>query len=239
MDLGPLGAFDDSGIMPTSILSIDDTTKFLYYIGWTTRGTVPYSNAIGLAISKDQGKSFQKYSEGPIIGVGPTEPFFTGTCYVLKLASEYIAYYLSCTGWIKVAGKLEPIYDLKIATSRDAVYWKQSGAVAIPLEQGEGGIASASVVTLGSKFHMWFSVRGESDFRENKENSYRIGYAESDDGYHWKRVSNSILSPSKSDWDSTMLAYPNVVLSDQKLWLFYNGNGFGKSGFGYAELNIQ
>ena len=50
-ELGNIGAFDDSGIMPSSIITVGNK-KYLYYIGWTTRGTVPFQNAIGLAIRK-------------------------------------------------------------------------------------------------------------------------------------------------------------------------------------------
>ena len=153
LELGPVGSFDDSGIMPTSILNLDATTKYLYYIGWSTRKTVPYSNAIGLAISKDGGRTFKKYASGPIIGVGPKEPFFTGTCNVIKNGKEYVAYYLSCLGWEEIKGKLEPKYDIKIATSLDAINWQIDGKVAIALEEGEGGIASASVLEYQSKYY--------------------------------------------------------------------------------------
>ena len=40
---------------------------------------------------------------------------------------------------------------------------------------------------------------------------------------------------SSEGWDSIMVAYPYVIRFNDKYWMFYNGNGFGKSGFGYAE----
>ena len=45
------------------------------------------------------------------------------------------------------------------------------------------------------------------------------------------------IAISKQGWDSKMIAYPNVFEIDQKLVMLYNGNGFGKTGFGYAVLN--
>ena len=33
-----------------------------------------------------------------------------------------------------------------------------------------------------------------------------------------------------------MLAYPYVIQTPYGTYLFYNGNGFGQSGFGYALL---
>jgi len=238
LELGATGTFDDSGIMPTSIITIDEK-KYLYYIGWTTRETVPYSNAIGLALSTDGGKTFSKVSERPIIGVGPTEPYFTGTCNVVKVGEGYLAYYLSCIGWKNIAGKMEPFYDLKIAESQNAIDWKLLNRTAISLGNNEGGIASASVLIENNKFKMWFSVRGKSDYRENPNNTYRIGYAESLDGLIWTRKEDSILPLSETGWDSQMIAYPFVIKNNNLLQMFYNGNGFGQTGFGYAEKNID
>jgi hypothetical protein len=32
-----------------------------------------------------------------------------------------------------------------------------------------------------------------------------------------------------------MIAYPAVITVDDRKLMFYNGNGFGREGFGYAE----
>jgi hypothetical protein len=44
------------------------------------------------------------------------------------------------------------------------------------------------------------------------------------------------LPPSPEGWDSVMCAYPSVVDAGGKRLMFYNGNGFGQSGIGYAVL---
>ena len=36
-----------------------------------------------------------------------------------------------------------------------------------------------------------------------------------------------------------MIAYPNIVRVGERLLMFYNGNGFGQSGFGVAELPLN
>ena len=33
-----------------------------------------------------------------------------------------------------------------------------------------------------------------------------------------------------------MICYPNIISVNGKYIMFYNGNGFGESGFGFAEL---
>lgn len=66
---------------------------------------------------------------------------------------------------------------------------------------------------------------------------YRLGYAESKDGVNWIRKDNEIgIDVSADGWDSEMICYPAVVKTNNKTFLFYNGNNNGASGFGYAEL---
>ena len=239
LEFGKLGAFDDSGIMPSSIVNVGNK-KFLYYIGWTTRSSVPYNNAIGLAISEDGGITFQKQFEGPIITINHIEPYFSGTSYVVNEDSIFKMWYLSCIEWKNFNGKIEPIYNLKYAESKDGIQWKQTGKVAVDLQDGEGGLVSASVIQIDGIYKMWFGKRKDSDYRNNIENSYRIGYAESKDGMDWVRMDEKAgIDLSEEGWDSEMISYPNVIKKENQLLMFYNGNGFGKSGFGCAILKIK
>jgi hypothetical protein len=236
---GRPGAFDEDGIMPSSLLTIGDK-KYLYYIGWSQRKNVPYQNSIGLAISSDGGRSFQKYSEGPIIGVNHIDPFFTGTINVIKDGNLFRGYYLSCLGWKMVNERLESTYVLKYAESADGINWQRTGRVAIPFKnQEEGGIVSAAVIKRENKYLMWFGYRKYYDFRANPANSYRIGFAESEDGLNWLRDDSlSGIDVSESGWDCEMISYPYVIGSKGQLYMFYNGNNFGKTGMGYAILNL-
>lgn len=232
-EFGKPGTFDDSGIMPSCIVTLKDR-KLLYYVGWTTRQTVPYHNAVGVAESRDGGKSFKRISEGPVITVNSQEPYFSGTSYVLVEENLMKMWYLSCIGWQKFSDKWEPLYNIKYAESADGINWLQNGRVALELEEDEGGLVSASVSRYIGGYRMWFGKRKKQDYRTNKNNSYRIGYAESPDGVHWKRKEGWGLDVSQEGWDAEMVSYPYVAKVDNTLLLFYNGNGFGRSGFGYA-----
>ena len=239
-ELGNLGSFDDSGIMPSSIITVGNK-KYLYYIGWTTRGTVPFQNAVGLAISEDGGKVFKKLSEGPIISVNFIEPYFSGTSFVTFENNTFKMWYLSCIKWENFDGKPEPIYNIKYAESLDGITWNQTGKVAIELNDDEGGLVSAAVIKEDAKYKMWFGKRKKSDYRNNNTNGYKIGYAESLDGKDWIRKDDEAgIDISKDGWDSEMISYPYVFKKDNNLIMLYNGNGFGKTGFGYAvweEIN--
>ena len=64
-----------------------------------------------------------------------------------------------------------------------------------------------------------------------------MGYAWSTNLADWTRDdAQGGLVSSLDGWDSKMMAYPYIVNVRGKILMFYNGNGFGQTGFGYAEL---
>ena len=146
---------------------------------------------------------------------------------------------MSCTKWEVISGQAEPYYHIKYAESVDGINWERKGIVAIDYRtEEEGGIVRASVLKENDIYKMWYSYRNGKDYRKNRKNSYRIGYAESPNGIVWARNDNQVgIDISESGWDSEMICYPYVVVHKGKKYLFYNGNTFGKDGFGYAGVN--
>ena len=77
-------------------------------------------------------------------------------------------------------------------------------------------------------YKMWYSYRGQS---------YRIGYAESKDGFEWTRMDADVgIDVSESGWDSEMIEYPFVFDQNGERFMLYNGNSYGKTGIGLARL---
>lgn len=236
LPLGKLGSFDDCGVMPSWVLD-HEGCKYLYYIGWTVRNTVPYHNSIGLAISDDGGSSFQRFSDGPLFSPTVLEPYFTGTSCVLIENGVWKNWYLSCTKWEMINGRAEPFYHLKYAESGDGICWRREGRVAVDYKSGdEGGIVKASVQKRDGRYEMWYAYRKGWGYRDDISRSYRIGYAESVDGIEWCRLDDKAqIDVSIHGWDSRMLTYPHVIDHGPNRYLFYNGNKFGQTGFGYAR----
>jgi hypothetical protein len=233
LELGELGKFDVAGVMPTEIITIKNK-KYLYYIGWTNRLDVPYHNTLGLAISNDNGNTWNKFSDGPIFGTSYREPGYVGTISVIKKNKLFYGYYLSCREWKIIDAKTEPIYDIKYATSTNGIDWLPAGT-AVKLGNGEGGISKASLLKIKNVYYMWFSVRMENDYRNNPQNSYRIRCAISYNLENWERFDAGGLDiDTYSKWENEMVEYPHVITYRKKLFMFYNGNGFGKTGIGYA-----
>jgi hypothetical protein len=81
----------------------------------------------------------------------------------------------------------------------------------------------------GALYRMWFSHRGAS---------YRIGYAESNDGLSWTRKDEDAgITTSRDGWDSEMVAYPWVGDIAGRRRMLYNGNNYGFTGIGQAILD--
>ncbi|WP_138430754.1 hypothetical protein [Fodinibius saliphilus] len=236
LELGALGTFDDSGIMPSSIVD-DGTRKLLYYIGWNPQVTVSYRLSIGLAVSYDGGITFEKISEGPVADRANSEPYFNTAPFVMKDEGQWKMWYVSCTGWEVINEWPEPYYNVKYAVSNDGISWKKTGITCIGYDDFTDAVGKPVVYKEDGIYKMFYSYRNAVNYREDPAKSYRLGYAESEDGVCWTRKDEQMgMSFSDSGWDSIMQEYCSTYVFQGKRYLVYNGNGFGETGFGYAIL---
>ena len=234
LEPGRPGTFDEHGIMPSCAIR-DGARVFLYYSGWSRGASVPYTNSTGLAISEDGGLSFTKIGEGPILAKSLRDPFSATSPVVLKDGGEWHMWYCSGTGWLQIDGKYEHTYDIKHARSSDGINWVPLGEPAVGQRAEDEAITRPWVVKREDGYDMWFCYRGSHSFRDGEE-AYRIGYAHSGDLRSWERADEQAgIGPSEDGWDSKMVAYPAVVSVKGRMLMFYNGNGFGAEGFGYAS----
>jgi len=229
---GKIGCFDEYGVFPSSIVNFNNK-KYLYYIGWVRGYESPMFYAtIGLAISDDNGESFRKYSSVPIMERSVYDPCLVTSPHVFLDGKLWRMTYVSGIKWEKIDGVLKSFYHIKYAESKDGITWQRNGKIAVDFKsEEERNIARSAVIKKDNNYHMWFSyVEGNL--------SYRIGYAFSRDGIDWTRDDNKAgIQPSENSFDSEMICYPNIISHDNNLYMFYNGNQFGKEGFGLAIKN--
>jgi predicted GH43/DUF377 family glycosyl hydrolase len=148
--------------------------------------------------------------------------------WVMKDEGVYKMWYGSTINWTSENGEM--VHVIKYATSKDGEKWERHG-LAIPYELGIAqAFSRPTVVKYKQEYHMWFS------YRSGNGTAYRIGYAHSADGKIWDRKKKSSIDVSKSGWDSKMTCYPFVFDHKDKLYMLYNGNDYGKNGFGLAVL---
>lgn len=234
---GVAGAFDEHGVMPASVLEFNGRI-YLYYSGWSRRYEVPYSNLTGIAVSTDGGVTFKRLGDGPILSLNLNEPYSATSPYVYNENNKFHMFYCSGTKWLLLNNKYEHVYDIKYAVSENGIDFVQNGRTVIN-SYDDQALTRPVIIKKFGLYHMWFCYRGSSDFRDGK-NSYRIGYATSHDLINWERNDmEGGLEVSENGWDSRMVAYPFVVETASGVFMFYNGNGFGKSGFGYAVMDVR
>jgi sucrose-6-phosphate hydrolase SacC (GH32 family) len=238
--LGGLGCFDEHGIFPMSVVRHGDLV-YGYTCGWSRRVSVSVDTAIGLAISKDNGLTFQRIGDGPVLASSQNEPYLVGDGFVKVIDDVFHMWYIFGTGWRKCATNAAPDRTYKIghATSKDGVEWvKEEARQIIPDRIGpDESQALPTVISIDKRHHMFFCYRESFDFRNAKGRGYRIGHAWSDDLMNWTRDDeHPLLEGTPGEWDSDMQCYPHVFECDNKVYLLYNGNEFGRFGFGLAEL---
>ncbi len=239
VSLGSSGCFDEHGIFPFHPLKVKNQI-FAYTTGWNRKVSVSADASIGLVVSKDNGNSYERLGPGPIMGPCLQEPFLIGDPYIKHINDQFHMWYIFGTKWLtdKTSGIKERVYKIAYATSEDAIEWKRQSQPIIPDSQFEDECqAMPTVFYRNGIYHMLFCVRRAFNFRTDVSASYKIGYAYSKDGHEWTRDDKkSGLSLSSEGWDSTMMCYPNCIEVNNKVYLLYNGNEFGKHGFGLAEL---
>jgi len=235
LDLGKIGAFDDSGANVSSVIRSGNEV-YMYYIGWNPSTTVHTRNSIGLAVSKDNGFTFERLYDGPILDRNKEEPYYTGAVDVIKEGDLWKMWYTSGSEWKIINGKPEIWYHIKYAYSYNAIDWHRNNVCCIPPNNEFEATARPCVIKHGETYKMWYSRRDIRNFRFDKIHNYRAGYAESNDGINWERFDEKVgIDTSNEGWDSDAIAYPYVLRIGRRHIMLYNGNGFGKSGFGYAE----
>lgn len=226
LPLGRPGAFDDCGVMPHSIVDVG-SRKYLYYTGWSLAVIVPFTLYIGLAVSDDNGQTFARVSEAPVLGRTSEDPLLTAAPWVLFEGGLWRMWYVSCTGW-ELSEKQPPKHNYRIhyAESVNGVDWDFKN-VCIDYEDDEYAMARPVVRRIGEEYEMWFCSRRTGE-------TYRIRRAVSSDGVKWTRSIDPVFPLSEKGWDSEMICYPFVFTHNGRDHMLYNGNDYGKDGCGLA-----
>lgn len=237
LTLGGRGEFDEFGTYPVSVIRNGAEVR-AYYAGWTRCESVPFNVAIGIAVSEDDGVTFRKLGNGPILSYSPNEPFVLSGPKIRRFNDKWWLWYIAGRKWKSVDGRPEPVYKIRLAWSDDGISWHKLDRDLIEsrVEEDEAQ-ASPDVFYANGKYHMFFCYRYSSRYR-GKTYGYRIGYASSTNLVDWERDdSKAGIDISDDGWDSETISYPHVFELDGKVYLAYLGNQVGRFGFGLAELD--
>lgn len=226
---GERGSFFADGI---SIGNVFETVagRFILFMGWQAPSDGHWRGDVGKFQLNDD-LSFSLNSVKPFMASDSEDPVSLSYPWVTKYSeSSYRMWYGSTIKWD--AGNGEMLHVIKQACSQDGLSWKKEG-LAVNYQLGRAQAFSRPTVRIDrdGTHHMWYS------YRSGTGTTYRIGYACSSDGRRWTRDNdNAGITVSESGWDSDMIAYPYVFNHGGETFMLYNGNDYGRSGFGLARL---
>jgi hypothetical protein len=231
LDIGQPGCFDENGVLPTAVVPVGDQL-YLYYVGYQLGHNVRYYQFQGLAVSDDGGESFRRARRTPVLERSDRETLNRTSAFVLRDGGAFKLWYVGGDRWTVSNGKPLPVYNIKYLESPDGVTWGGAGETAVDFKDAdEHALGRAFVLKGADRWRMFYSSRTYSK-------GYRLGYAESADGRRWTRKDEEVgIDVSADGWDSEMIAYSAVVPYRDRVYLFYNGNNCGRTGFGYAVLD--
>lgn len=227
---GPPGSYYADGVSIGNCYSCNGT-RYILFMGWQTPSDGHWRGDIGrLVLNSDL--TLRLDCDAPFMASDETDPISLSYPWVLQNADgHYQMWYGSTIVWD--VGNGEMLHVINSATSSDGNYWNREG-LAVPFKTGVAQAFSRPTVMKNEDglHEMWFS------YRSGTGEKYRIGYAYSEDGAEWTLdVGAAGITVSPNGWDSEMIEYPFVFEHGGERYMLYNGNGYGKTGFGLAVLS--
>ena len=226
---GSEGSFYADGVSIGNCYEVNGV-KYMLFMGWQTPKGGHWRGDIGRLILKPD-LTLVLDSEVPFMSYNSIDSVSLSYPWVMKNEGDgFSMWYGSTTTWD--AGNGEMLHVINYASSSDGNNWICEG-LAVPYELGRAQAFSRPIVmgSIETGYEMWFSYRSGSGEK------YRIGYALSPDGKKWQLALEDVgIDVSLDEWDSEMIEYPFLFDHKGQRYMLYNGNGYGKTGFGLAVL---
>lgn len=230
LDIGQPGTFDDNGVILGDVIW-QGSELWMYYVGFQLVEKVKFLAFTGLAISKDGGYSFNRYSNVPVLDRTDAELYINAVHSVIVEDGVFKAWIGGGSGWEWIDGAPFPKYNIRYVESVDGINFKKYSILCIDCKGDEYRIGRPRVIKDGQVYKMFYT-------KGTRRRDYLPGYAESKDGITWERLDDKLgIGLSESGWDSLHLSYPSIISVNESTYMFYNGNNMGKTGFGYAVLD--
>ena len=230
---GPKGSFSELGVVSSSLLKID---KFLYlfYSAYSkAKNFVGYKISCGYGVSENDGESFKNLSNYPLLDFDNNEKYIRSSPLIIQKRRKYYMYYQGSINSALEQRYKKPIYGLKCMISDSIYNWADSKSKTVlhpDLASGELGITRGSIFfDKFKKLNLLYSSRSSL-------NQYQIRHATCDglNQLFTRSDQDQKIIKSTSDWDYEMQAFPSLIKLKDRNIIFYSGNNFGGSGFGYS-----
>lgn len=224
---GREGSFFADGVSIGNCYSVGET-RYMLFMGWQAPADGHWRGDIGRLVVRGD-LTLAADGTRPFLGATAEDPVSLSYPWVqAEAGGGWRMWYGSTVTWD--AGNGEMLHVIKTARSTDGHAWERVGQ-AVPSPVGTAQAFSRPTVARSADggLEMWFSYRSGSG------EAYRIGYARSEDGSQWRlALDESGIAVSPGAWDSDMIEYPFVWEHGGAQYMLYNGNGYGRTGFGLA-----
>ena len=232
---GDPGCFDCDGVISVCLVESQGRI-YLYYVGWQNLPDTLWICDTGRAILDPEELTLTREFTGPVLGRDKDNPLFAAATAFHVSGDHWQTWYNSGVRWEKTADGWRHYYGIHYAESVDGVRWVCHPGLCIPFaDEYEYAFGRPSVYWLDGTYYMWFAHRATCDV-----DAYRIGFASSEDGRQWLRQDKLAgIDVSTEGWDSEMICYPYVFEHRGLMYMLYNGNNYGQTGFGLAVMEMQ
>ena len=229
---GPLDSFYADGVSIGNCYEVDGK-RYMLFMGWQTPQDGHWRGDVGRLVVKPD-LTLQLDSDVPFMSSNEVDPISLSYPWVLEnKEGGFSMWYGSTRTWD--AGNGEMLHVINCASSAGGHHWTREG-LAVPYVLGTAQAFSRPTVARDSQgeYEMWFS------YRSGNGEKYRIGHAVSKDGKAWKLALEEVgIDVSANGWDSEMIEYPFVFDHKGQRYMLFNGNGYGKTGFGLAVQDLE
>jgi len=229
---GEPGYFDCDGVISACFVKHRGNV-YLYYVGWQNLPESMWICDTGRAILDPGNLELRRQFQGPVLARDKTNPLFAAATAFHVSDDNWQTWYNSGVRWERIGHGWKHHYGIHHAESQDGIDWTCHPGMCLPFaDEYEYAFGRPTVYRDGDTYLMWFAHRATRDIA-----TYRIGFASSHDGRSWHRNDAiSGIDVSAEGWDSEMICYPYVFEHRGLFFMLYNGNGYGKTGFGLAVL---
>lgn len=228
---GKNGSFDVDGVMALCVVRKSMNCELLYFAGFERTDNQRHRILLGVATSRDGGKSFVRISNEPILPPIQGQSEIRAAAYVWKVNSHFEMIYGGGDGWTVHNSHQQPTYSLWRIQSKDGINWPGRGQQLKEINDRFIGFGRPWLdYRFGSDPVLNFSVR------DLEAGRYRMAYSLIDDEDSVSEIRLGIgLEPDMEVPRQTNTNFAATIRAGGRDWCFYNGDGNGAAGVFLAE----
>ena len=228
LEEGAPGTFDEHGVTPLSIVRL----PVMRYASTTPGGSGESACATPLPRRGRERRRRRLVSpsvRGPLARPLGRRAIHRSSALVIATDEGWRMWYAGGSEWVGAGADAKPRYALRHLRYADGVAWPRSGEICLEPAPGELGFSRQCVRVTANTIHMWYSLR-------TVLRGYDLGYATSVDGMAWQRMDQAagLERGPHGSWDAEMIGLSSLLETGSDASMFYNGNGYGATGFGVA-----